>query len=353
MSIAESLPKIKPPSRVKRRLIESAVEIADDDPESLLFQHTVFCQVGLPYRDPGNHVREWDRKQGVCPSSGRGGKSPPFRYRRVGQAWSAMGSKAAADSAHLNAEALRHGSPEIDVDDSLTGFVKRIRGFDHGREIRMFKDQLGRLSAALVRLAMMHDGRGFQINTQIVTAFDLWFPKDERQRVLWPSTVRLSHEYFESLRKHAVPLDERALAALAHSALALDVYSWLAQRLHRVHPFQPQFISWTAIKTQFGFGYGRMDNFKRHFRLSLQTVLSQYRAARVELDDHGMTLRYSPPPIHGRHTRPNQGRLTGRYGPEKPEVIHALLVAPITRFWSRRHALWSRNPDSRVPIASR
>ena len=57
--IAESLPKIKPPSRVKRRLIESAVEIADDDPESLLFQHTVFCQVGLPYRDPGNHVREW------------------------------------------------------------------------------------------------------------------------------------------------------------------------------------------------------------------------------------------------------------------------------------------------------
>ena len=86
-----------------------------------------------------------------------------------------------------------HGSPEIDVGNSLTGFVQRIRGFDGGREIRMFKDQLGRLSAALVRLAMMRDGRGFQINTQIVTAFDLWFPKDERQRVLWPSTVRLSH----------------------------------------------------------------------------------------------------------------------------------------------------------------
>jgi hypothetical protein len=42
--LAESLPKIRPPSRVKRRLIESAVEIADDDPESLLFQHTVFCR---------------------------------------------------------------------------------------------------------------------------------------------------------------------------------------------------------------------------------------------------------------------------------------------------------------------
>ena len=81
--------------------------------------------------------------------------------------------------------------------------------------------------------------------------------------------------------------------------MALDVYSWLAQRLHRVHPLQPQFIPWAAVKAQFGFGYGRMDNFKRRFRFS-QAVLSQYRAARVELDDHGMTLRYSRPPVKGR-----------------------------------------------------
>ena len=317
--IAESLPKIKPPSRVKRRLIESAVEIADDDPESLLFQHTVFCQVGLPYRDPGNHVREWDRKQGLVHLQVEAGKALHFdtgEWVKLGLPW---GPKPRLILAHLNAEALRHGSPEIDVGDSLTGFVKRIRGFDGGREIRMFKDQLGRLSAALVRLAMMHDGRGFQINTQIVTAFDLWFPKDERQRVLWPSTVRLSHEYFESLRKHAVPLDERALAALAHSAMALDVYSWLAQRLHRVHPFQPQFIPWTAVKAQFGFGYGRMDNFKRRFRLSLQAVLSQYRAARVELDDHGMTLRYSRPPV--------KGRIAVTAPPKKPDK-HARRLLP-------------------------
>ena len=93
----------------------------------------------------------------------------------------------------------------------------------------------------------------------MITAFDLWFPKDERQRVLWPSTIRLSHEYFESLQEHAVPLDERALAALAHSAMALDVYSWLAQRLYRVDPNKPQFIPWTALKAQFGFGYARHE----------------------------------------------------------------------------------------------
>ena len=131
----------------------------------------------------------------------------------VGLPW---GPKPRLILAHLNAEALRLGSPEIEIDDSLSAFVKRIRGFDGGREIRMFKDQLTRLSNALIRLAMVRGDRLTQINTQVVTGFDLWFPKDERQRVLWPSTVRLSTEYFESLQKHAVPLNEADLGALAH-----------------------------------------------------------------------------------------------------------------------------------------
>ena len=147
----------------------------------------------------------------------------------------------------MNREALLRESPEIEVGDSLTEFVKRIRGFKHGREIRAFKDQLGRLSAALVRLAMTRDGRGFQIDTKVVSGFELWFPKDERQRVLWPSYVRLSLDYYESLRKHAIPLDERALGALAHSAMALDTYTWLAQRLCRIRPRRKQFVSWDDV----------------------------------------------------------------------------------------------------------
>jgi hypothetical protein len=112
--------------------------------------------------------------------------------------------------------------------------------------------------------------------------------------------VRLSLDYFESLQKHAVPLDERALRALAHSAIGLDVYAWLAQRLHRVKPREPQFISWVALKEQFGWHYERMRKFKEKFRGALGMVLAQYQAARIELDDNGMTLRHSPPPVKGR-----------------------------------------------------
>ena len=74
----------------------------------------------------------------------------------------------------------------------------------------------------------------------------LWFEKDESQRVLWPSTLRLSLDYYESLTRFAVPLDERAIAALAHSAMALDIYCWLAQRLHRIPEGKSQLVPWTS-----------------------------------------------------------------------------------------------------------
>ena len=87
-----------------------------------------------------------------------------------------------------------------------------------------------RVGVATIRLAVDYDeGRAVQVDTKIVGGMELWFEKDERQRVLWPATVRLSLDYYESLSRHAVPLDERAIAALAHSAMALDVYCWLAQ----------------------------------------------------------------------------------------------------------------------------
>jgi hypothetical protein len=44
---------------------------------------------------------------------------------------------------HLNAEALRTQSPLIELEDSLTAFVKRTLGLDpKGRNIRIVKDQL-------------------------------------------------------------------------------------------------------------------------------------------------------------------------------------------------------------------
>jgi hypothetical protein len=282
-------------SRVHRRLIEP---VETDQDNELAFQHSVFCQTSLPYRNPGDDVRSWKRSQGTTFLEIEAGKlfHPKLRDTvPVGLPW---GAKPRLILAHLNGEAVRQQSPVIEIDNSLTAFVKRIRGFKHGREIKIFKDQLNRLSAAKIILALsISEYRARQINTQIIDGFELWLTKDDRQRILWPTTIQFSQPYFDSLLQHAVPLNEIDLAALAHSALAIDLYSWLAQRLHRINPNRPAFIQWPALKLQFGPDYHAMGQFKAKFRWALRQVHCRYKVARFEIDSYGMRLFNSPPPV--------------------------------------------------------
>jgi Plasmid encoded RepA protein len=285
--------KVNTMSRVHRRLIEPI----ETDEQHLSFQHTVFCQTSLPYRNPGDDVRLWQRSQGrtfLEIEAGRVLRPVQGTSVPVGLPW---GPKPRLILAHLNGEAKRQNSPAIEVESSLSAFVKRIRRFEGGREIRAFKDQLTRISNATFRFSAAFSDGNVQTNAYIIESFHLWPEKDERQRVLWPSIIEFSAKYYESLQEHAVPLNEADLAALAHSALAIDLYCWLAQRLHRVTPLKPVFITWAALKQQFGPDYGRMDNFKRVFRVALRQVRARYQRAIIDLDDRGMTLHHSLPPV--------------------------------------------------------
>src|ERR1019366_7805638 len=179
-----------------------------------------------------------------------------------------------------------------EIEDSLTRFVGKVLNLDpKGRNIKAVKDQLARLAAASIRLGVERDGQAITVNSNIVSAFDLWFPKDERQRVLWPSTVSLSLDYFQSLMSQAVPVDEAHIAALSHSSLALDIYSWLAQRLHRIPTERPQTVSWIALHAQFGLGYNpdRLDKFRQKFRVALKEVLMVYRSEEHTSEHQSLT----------------------------------------------------------------
>jgi len=202
---------------------------------------------------------------------------------------------------HLNAEALRTQSPVIVLEDSLTAFVKRTLGLDAGgRTIRTVKEQLNRLAAADFRFYASFEGHAVTLKGSVIDGLDLWVSKDERQRVLWPSMVQFSVRYFESLMQHAVPLDEGAVARLSHSAMALDVYTWLAQRLHRINPAKPAFVPWVSLWEQFGQGYDRVRDFRRVFKLTLGQVKVVYPEARYSLDDGGARLFNSTSPVRKR-----------------------------------------------------
>jgi hypothetical protein len=309
------------PTPIQRRLIDTAaLNVEQPDLQTILYQHTVFCQTSLPYRNPGDDARTWERINGDVHLKVLAGEAMHPNKGRLVEVGLPFGPKCRMVLMHINQRALVTESPHVEVEDTLSKFVRNVLQLDSkGRNMRVVKDQLARLSASSIRLGIVRDGHAVTVNSQIVTAFDVWFPKDDRQRVLWPSTVSLSLDYFQSLMNHAVPLEEAHIAALSHSSLALDIYAWLAQRLHRIPVGKPARVSWVALHSQFGQGYNPeyMSKFRQVFRVALKEVLTLYKAARVEEEDasqariyfqggrqvwrekpaKGLTLYNSPPPV--------------------------------------------------------
>ncbi|MFO0847821.1 MAG: replication protein RepA [Gemmataceae bacterium] len=284
----------------QRKLVAASAAIRAARPADIDFLHTVQCQCGIPYTNPGDGVRAWERGQGHATLRIEAGAAIDPATRKFVEVGLPYGEKPRLVLIHLASEAVRTKSPVVDVEGSMTAFARSLGLDTNGPSLRHLKDQLGRLAAATVRMGLVEEGRAVQVNTQIVSAFDLWYPAEPDQRVLWPSTVRLSEEYFQSLALHAVPLDRRAVGALASSSLALDVYVWLAQRLHRVAPSRPQLVPWAALHDQFGQGYARVRDFRAKFLETLRQVRAVYPDARLGADDQGVTLEHSPPPVSGR-----------------------------------------------------
>ena len=288
---------LKPPGKTLNRLFDEYVG-APGMEAPILYQHSVLCQTCLPYRDPGDDVRLWSRRNGHARLELQAGRAFDGSRDDFVDVGLPFGPKPRLVMYHLNAEALRTQSPTIELEDSLTAFVKRTLGLDTGgRNIRTVKDQLTRLSAADFRIGTAVEGRSVTLKGSVIEGFELWTARDPRQRVLWPTTVQFSERYFESLMKHAVPLNETAVARLSHSAMGLDIYTWLAQRLHRVEEGKGAFVAWSSLKEQFGHGYGRMDNFKRVYRTTLRQVKLVYPEAKFELTGQGMTLKHRRPPV--------------------------------------------------------
>ncbi|HEY7330668.1 MAG TPA: replication protein RepA [Gemmataceae bacterium] len=316
---------IKPRRQLRslQKLLDVSTDIRTNPPERIDFLHTIQCQIGIPYKNPGDQVREWDRKQGTASLRIEAGSAIDPKTGEFVKLGLPYGEKPRLVLIHLASEAVRTGQPVVDVEGSMTAFGRSLGLETNGQQLKSLKDQLARLASATVRMGVVEEGRAVQVNTQFVSAFDLWFPKKEDQRILWPSTVRLSEEYFRSLGRHAVPLDHRAVGILASSSMALDVYVWLAQRLHRVPPGRPQLITWLALHEQFGQGFARLRDFRRRFLQTLHHVQAAYPNARLTASDVGLTLEHSPPPVPPRYTS-----ILPKASSHAAHQNHGKLVAP-------------------------
>lgn len=263
------------------------------------FMHSILCQTSLPYRDPKG-LSVWEKKQGnAClsiqtmkvknPTSGE--------YQEVGLPY---GTRARLILSHINTEAVINQSQRIYVQESMTRFIKTLGLSTDGRSIKSTKEQLKRLAASNISLSYSKDNLVVQDKTNIIKRLNIWFPKNENQKILWESYIDLSTDYFESLMEHAIPLDMRALSALSNNSMCLDIYCWLAQRLHRVSNKNGDFVPWVSLKEQFGFNYQNMYKFKQVFRENLIRVFQVYKESKkgvIPIGDKGFALYNSKPPI--------------------------------------------------------
>ncbi|MGR7184986.1 replication protein RepA [Klebsiella aerogenes] len=281
-------------TRSDSTLIEAAADIATSLPtgEDMAFTHAVLCQVGLPRAkvEGREFMRQsgaaWVNVQAGYLDEGNGPVLQPIPYGvmpRLALAW-------------VSTFAVRNKEREIKIGDSAAEFLSLMGLDDQGARYATLRKQMHALAAC--RLQLGFKGRTF--NGQPVEQFDAWLAnRDTKQRPLWPGTMVLSEGYFTSLMQSAVPLDNRALMALKGSALALDVYAWLAHRLHRIEG-RGVTLHWKALREQFAQEYKGKDpdkDFKKEFMPALKKVLAVYPQAKVKPVTGGVLLLGSAPPI--------------------------------------------------------
>lgn len=293
-AIIERKPSTKPATKRENDLIAISAEIMGQSPsgDNFAFVHSIMCQVGLPRAkvDGDRFKRQvgaaWLSVTAGELDEGHGPVMQPVPYGampRLALAW-------------VSTYAKRHSSREIPIGDTAAEFLRLMGLDDQGARYATLRRQMHALAACTLRLGY----RGRTFNGAPVEQFDAWVSNRETgQRALWPGVMVLSDHFYRELIESAVPLDNRALHALKGSALALDVYAWLAHRLHRIEG-RPVILYWTNLREQFGQEYQGKEadkDFKKKFLIALRAALAVYPQAKVKQVTGGLMLMASPPPI--------------------------------------------------------
>jgi hypothetical protein len=277
-----------------RSVVEAAAAYMSDEDGGIGFLYSGWCQAALPHKklaDEQGWQIQGERVTLVVEPGMRPG--PMGRPVPVGVPY---GSRARLIMLYLQSEALRTGSREVALGKSLRDWLGRMGIPQGGKSIAMVREQAERISRCRLTFQVSQGGRTGLVNQNIVdTAIFLETDSAGRQGSLFVETAKLSEGFFDHLKRHPVPLEEAAIRAVNNNSMTLDLYAWLAYRLHALPGPRP--ISWKALKAQFGAGYGRQDNFTRKFVESLRLALAVYPAARVDVTEIGLVLHPSKPPV--------------------------------------------------------
>jgi hypothetical protein len=276
-------------TRAERQAVEAAGIVLAEEVSRLGITHAGFAMTSLPHK----RIEEplW-RRQGhrttLLVESGR----------TANGGWIGVpyGSMARLILLYLQTEAIRTNEPEVELGRSMHAWLSRMGIPAGGKNYKLVGEQARRISAC--RLTFLTEVTGAELRQNgafVQNAITLTTAADERQRALWQDRVRLDEGFWRSLREHPVPVREEAVRAIGTRSLALDVYIWLAYRLHALTRMTP--VTWTALHAQFGAGFKAIRQLKPTFRDALGIALAVYPEARVDLDPTGVVLHPSAPAV--------------------------------------------------------
>lgn len=277
------------------RIVEAAAGWAADEDIGTGYMYSGWCQTALPHRRPSDNAAIWKLETDSMTLLVEPGVrvQPGGEPTHVGVPFGAI---ARLILIYLQSEALRTGGRDVELGGSLRAFLGRLEISIGGKTTRLVREQAERLSRCRLTFHAARRGGSVLVNQNIVDVAMFVDGSDaDGQGSLFVETARLSETFFQQLRQHAVPLDEAAIRQIRNSSMALDVYCWLAYRLHSLSG--PKAISWAALAGQFGAGIKLRKHFKPAFIESLALAQAVYREARVEVAETGLLLSPSPPPV--------------------------------------------------------
>jgi hypothetical protein len=280
-------------SELDRRPVDVAASYMADEDSGIGFIYSGLCQAALPHKRLPS-TTAWQITSDhitlvVDPGSKPGANNTP---EPVGVPY---GSRARLIMLYLQSEAMRTESRQVHLGRSMREWLKRMGVPIGGKSMLMIRDQAERISWC--RLSFNFSAsRGTQVRHRTIVDDALFLDaNDSVQASLFLETAKLSEFFFDELQRHSVPLEDAAIRAISNNSMALDLYAWLAFRLHALKAPTP--VSWVALKGQFGSGFKSLHHFEAYFIDNLKLALAVYRDARIEVTERGVTLIPSRPPV--------------------------------------------------------
>ncbi len=277
---------------VERRVVDAAAEYLSDEEGGVGFIYSGWAQAALPHKRLLDEQPWQVRTDRVSLLVEPGRKTlPDGSLEWIGVPY---GSRARLIMLYLQSEALRTNSREIELGKSLRAWLKKMGIAPGGKSIADVREQAERITRCRLTFEVQQGGRSALVQ-QLIIDRALFTEDEDSGGSQFLERTKLSESFYEQLRRHPVPIEESAIRAINRHSMALDIYCWLAYRLHVLR--NPTPVSWRALHAQFGTGIRRLDHFRETFQEQLQLATSVYPAARIEVRPPGLLLSPSDPPV--------------------------------------------------------